>query len=117
MQANNTKNAHNELFLHEIFVTAENINIHITSKEVLNNLSVIRIWFPHMGPEDALMMQDDSRQNWPINELPVSLYNLMFTALGSSVISQCEHEPTRTKKTFFLLVRTKLTQLQVRKHT
>lgn len=28
-------------------------------------------------PQWVLMMQDDSRQNCPINELPVSLYNLL----------------------------------------
>ncbi len=56
-------------------------------------LSVTGIWFPHLDPNDALMMQDDSRQNCPIKELPLSLYDIMPTPLALFVKSQCEQEP------------------------
>lgn len=39
---------------------------------------------------DVLMMQDDNFPNCPINELPFSPYDIMFTPLGKS---QSEQEP------------------------
>lgn len=48
--------------------------------------------FPHVGPDDALMMQDDNGPNCSINELPFSLYNFMFTPLCLFVKSKCDNE-------------------------
>lgn len=42
------------------------------------------------------MMQDDSCQNRPIKELPVSQYDSLFTSHYWFIISQCE--PSRTKR-------------------
>lgn len=44
-------------------------------------------------PTRVLRMQDDNRQNRPITVLPLSLYDFMFTTLGSFVKRQCEQEP------------------------
>lgn len=45
------------------------------------------------SPTWVLMMHYDNRQNSPINDLPVSLYDFMFTPLTSFVKSQWEQEP------------------------
>ncbi len=67
---------YNQIFC-ELFVTPENINIHIRSiKELHDLLSVTRNGFPCQ-----------------IHESPVSLYNVMFTPLGLFVKSQCELKP------------------------
>ncbi len=67
----------------------ENMNLHIRCiKELHDLLSVTGNGFSHVSPDDTLMMQDDITKT----ELPVSLYNIMFTPLGSVVKSQYEHE-------------------------
>lgn len=43
----------------------------------------------------VLMMQDDIRHICPINELSVSLYDLMFISLRLFVNSQCVHKPNQ----------------------
>lgn len=50
LESNNASNAHNQFFLGELFVTPENISVHvIRSSERLHDL----------GADDTLMMQDD----------------------------------------------------------
>ncbi len=45
------------LIISYFFMTPEDLNIHIKSIKPLHDLlSVISIWFPHMGPDDALMI-------------------------------------------------------------
>lgn len=39
----------------------------------------------------ALMLQDDSHHNCPMNELPVSPYGFLLTYIGAFVITLCEH--------------------------
>lgn len=39
-----------------------------------------------------MMMQDDNHQNHPMNELPVSSHDFMFTPLGLFAVSQYEHK-------------------------
>ncbi len=37
-------------------------------------------------------MLQDAKANYPVNECPVSPLDFMFTAPGSSVRRECEHE-------------------------
>lgn len=43
------------------------------------------------------MMQDDIRQNRPIKELPLSLYDFLFTPIGPFVNVWVTRSRTRTK--------------------
>ncbi len=49
-----SNDAHNQLFLCELVVAPENINIHIRSPKVQHDLLSGRIWFSHPGPDDGL---------------------------------------------------------------
>lgn len=55
-------------------------------------LSVTRVWFPHVGPDDAATIKADNCPNCPIKESPNSLYNMIFTPPDLFVKSQCEKE-------------------------
>lgn len=61
-----------------------NINILVRSTKVMHDLLLVTwIWFSHVGSADA-----GCHQNCQMSELPVSLYKLMFAALGLL----CEYE-------------------------
>lgn len=73
VESNNVKNAHNHLFLSELLVTSESINICIRSTDLLY---VTRIWFPLVGA-----CSNDDAGGCPMNEWSISLYNFMLHIL------------------------------------